>query len=127
MRSIASVGFTSCSFQDSCGRSYGIGWGCDFSRKARSTRAWVRALCPIPLYIVAVFVARYQFRSSIMTRDYLAGAMFTLLAFSLFGFDRECPRNLYRAVAVTLSNFSYSLYVFHLPLLVFCRAWLAGD
>ncbi len=61
-------------------------------------------------------------------RDYLIGASFFVLAFVVLHLEGRAPRpGVASWVARKLAAQSYTLYVVHVPLLVFLRAALAGD
>jgi peptidoglycan/LPS O-acetylase OafA/YrhL len=77
---------------------------------------------------VAFLVILVPFRlmvadSAIMLSDFVIGAAFSFLTYTLLG-DTRPASGAYARSATLLAGFSYSLYIFHMPILVFLRNWL---
>ena len=65
--------------------------------------------------------------TSLLLRDYLIGASFAALVYALLHDRRACASAVRKRCAVLLAGQSYTLYVVHVPLLVFFRAWWGRD
>ena len=63
---------------------------------------------------------------AVVTRDYFTAVTFALLVYTVLMDQRRTAGARFEWGARLVSSQSYTLYVVHLPLLVFCRAWL-GD
>lgn len=57
-------------------------------------------------------------------RDYILGVVVTLLIYVIIGYSRTPMPKLYTAVAQRISHSSYTLYLAHVPMLVFMAAFL---
>jgi peptidoglycan/LPS O-acetylase OafA/YrhL len=62
--------------------------------------------------------------NSVIATDYLTAVGFAGFMFVLLHDTSSADDFLYRRISRRLSGFSYSLYLTHLPFLVFLRAWL---
>ena len=67
------------------------------------------------------------FSDSVAGLDYVNGAAFALLLYVVLHDQSPARRNAYASVSRGLSGFSYTLYVVHIPLLIFLRAALLPD
>jgi peptidoglycan/LPS O-acetylase OafA/YrhL len=65
--------------------------------------------------------------NSLVAGDYLTACSFACLLYVLLHCRQPSATGLYAALSRWLANFSYTLYVVHLPLLVFLRACLIPD
>jgi len=64
------------------------------------------------------------FRNSVIATDYLTAIGFATFLAVVLQHTQPMKNGCYVRLSQWLANFSYSLYVVHLPLLVFLRAWL---
>jgi peptidoglycan/LPS O-acetylase OafA/YrhL len=71
-------------------------------------------------------VKRLLFNSELLV-DYVLGISFALLLYFLLHNQAAGGRGRYATVSKTLASFSYTLYVVHMPVLVFLRASLLPD
>jgi len=67
------------------------------------------------------------FGSSLLAIDACTGVTFALWLYTLLHDRRPANDGVYGITARALAAFSYTLYLVHLPLLVFLRAWLVPD
>ena len=65
------------------------------------------------------------FWNSSLAMDYLTGVGFTVLTFVLLHDQRRDKNNLYSRIAKSTAAFYFTLYVTHMPILVFLRAIIA--
>lgn len=99
----------------------------------------LRRAYPLPLVIAATglfaglvaFAHTSHFRSfagrSTVTSDFILAAGFTLLLYFLLHDQSRRIEDVYARSARALANLSFTLYVAHMPLLVFLRAALVPD
>jgi peptidoglycan/LPS O-acetylase OafA/YrhL len=64
---------------------------------------------------------------SLLFRDYLIAVTFAALTYVLLHGRRVSMSRAVERTGTLLASQSYTLYVAHVPLLVFCRAWLGSD
>jgi peptidoglycan/LPS O-acetylase OafA/YrhL len=65
--------------------------------------------------------------NSIIVTDYITATTFALLLYFMLHNQSPGGRGIYGKVSKSLANFSYTLYVVHMPVLVFLRAALLPD
>lgn len=65
--------------------------------------------------------------NSIVAMDYVTGASFALLLYQMLDNRAPSTRGRYADFSRTIAGFSYTLYVVHMPLLVFVRAAVLPD
>jgi peptidoglycan/LPS O-acetylase OafA/YrhL len=85
------------------------------------------ALAAMLLFVLVVAITHTRtFGSwaggSQIARDYVTAVVFTVVLYVLLHNRAPSRVDLYQAIARTLSGFSYTLYISHLPILVFIRA-----
>jgi peptidoglycan/LPS O-acetylase OafA/YrhL len=73
---------------------------------------------------ICTFAARSG-RFGILGNDLLVGLAFTFFLFGILQADLRSRRQRYTRITQLFSNFSYSLYLLHFPLILFLRAWMA--
>jgi peptidoglycan/LPS O-acetylase OafA/YrhL len=79
------------------------------------------------LFSGTLLLERSGFVSNSRISDLLVGLSFAVLLLTLVHCEGPCRSEWYRKVASGLAGFSYSLYVFHLPVLVFLAACALGS
>jgi peptidoglycan/LPS O-acetylase OafA/YrhL len=79
------------------------------------------------LFLLALGAVRFQVLAHALAGDFLVGGSFALLVFALLQWQSPCARDVYHKLSSGLAGFSYSLYVFHLPVVVFLGAWTLTD
>jgi peptidoglycan/LPS O-acetylase OafA/YrhL len=99
---------------------------------APKVRAWrrahPRAIAIVGGIALVVFVAALhvsavrRMTGSQLARDFLTGIAFTTLVYLLLHNESPTRRDGYQRISKLLAGFSYTLYVTHLPILVFVRA-----
>ncbi len=78
-------------------------------------------------FVLAATLSRgHVLRPGIRT-DFLVGAAFALLLYALLTGLRRSRWPRYQALATALAGCSYTLYLVHVPVLVFLTAWLCGS
>lgn len=65
--------------------------------------------------------------NSVLFIDYLTATTFAILLYYMLHNQSLADRGTYAKVSKWLANFSYTLYVVHMPVLVFLRAALVTD
>jgi peptidoglycan/LPS O-acetylase OafA/YrhL len=65
--------------------------------------------------------------TSLLLRDYLIAFSFAGLVYVVIHDQRQSRQTRSGRLGTILAGQSYTLYVVHVPLLVFCRAWLGSD
>ncbi len=87
------------------------------------------SLCLFLCTLVGIHLqsVRTLFGNNFVVIDYVTGATFALLAYVLLHHRAPSRGGYYSRVSRTLAGFSYTLYVTHIPLLVFLRAILVPD
>jgi peptidoglycan/LPS O-acetylase OafA/YrhL len=96
------------------------------SQRSRSA-SWIHIIACLMLFSAALLAARSQVLPVLRLNDLLVGGSFGLLVLSLLSWNTVCKWGLYHKLASGLAGFSYSLYVFHLPIIVFLAAFLLSD
>jgi peptidoglycan/LPS O-acetylase OafA/YrhL len=81
------------------------------------------------LGFACVLIASHSVLSGtpLLVRDYLLGVSFAALVYAVLHDRRSCASGVRRKSATLLASQSYTLYVVHVPFLVFCRAWLGSE
>jgi peptidoglycan/LPS O-acetylase OafA/YrhL len=104
------------------GAALSLSWA---AAAARRCPGWFLALSGLS-FSAALVAVRYKFIPSVLGADFLVGATFAVFVFAMLRHDSPCPSGWYEQFAKRLAASSYSLYVSHLPFLVFCSAWFLG-
>jgi peptidoglycan/LPS O-acetylase OafA/YrhL len=84
--------------------------------------SWSLSISCVVLFSAVLLTARFRVISDPRLINLLVAAAFALLVLALLQWQSPCNWPMYRTVASRLAGFSYSLYVFHLPILVFLAA-----
>jgi len=77
--------------------------------------------------LVTIAVLLWAKRTHTDASDYLLGVAITALIYTILHGSRRLPNLAYRWTAHLLSRSSYTLYLVHLPLVVFLTAWLVPE
>jgi peptidoglycan/LPS O-acetylase OafA/YrhL len=76
------------------------------------------------LALSACLIAARTGKSAMLGSDLAVGIGFALFLFGVLHMNSGAGGAVYARIAHALAGFSYSLYVLHLPLLLFLRAWM---
>ncbi len=93
-----------------------------FSLKSRALR--IAYLLTSSTMVIACLLAARTKGSGSLASDFTIGVMFSIFLFGILQMELGRHHPNYLKVARVLAGFSYTLYVFHFPLLLFLRAWL---
>jgi peptidoglycan/LPS O-acetylase OafA/YrhL len=94
------------------------------ARYSRRRSAWTMVIASSLLFSAGLLGVRLGMLADPWTGDFLVGGGFGFLVLALLRCTAPCAWPFYQRIATWLASFSYSLYVFHLPLLVFLAACL---
>jgi peptidoglycan/LPS O-acetylase OafA/YrhL len=72
----------------------------------------------------SIFLYRHPLASHLLN-DWLLGLSFTALVFAILHRREKRPKTLYAELAEHLARPSYTLYLFHMPILTLLGAWIA--
>lgn len=78
-------------------------------------------------FLGALVLSRYRMLPSLFLSDFLIDVTFTAVLLSLLNSGNSPVAKWYERTATSLSALSYTLYLAHVPLLVFLNAWLLGE
>ncbi len=84
----------------------------------------------LSLYSALIFlllmlaVVRFGFLKGEFYQDFILGIVSAILIYVLLQDKTPSNNGLYKKFSYTISSFSYTLYLVHLPVLIFCQAWL---
>lgn len=84
--------------------------------------SWLGLIGSLLMLTAALLAVRFRVLRDLWMSDLLVGGAFALVTLALLQWHWPCSWSLYRRFATGLAGFSYSLYVFHLPILVFLAA-----
>lgn len=96
---------------------------------SRSVARWPRsALVAAATLFTGTLLAGHSILSDwpLIGRDYLIGLTFVLVLYVILHLGEGGKHGPMAAIARSLAGQSYTLYVVHVPLLVFLKAWLGG-
>jgi len=79
------------------------------------------------LFAVSLFAPRFKLMPTGIGSDLLVALTFTTFLHFVLHFKHPAPGAAYTKAARTLSGISYSLYLLHVPVLVFLNAFLLGS
>jgi peptidoglycan/LPS O-acetylase OafA/YrhL len=99
-----------------------------FTQRQRAVATWT-ALGAFAASLIVVHSSGFRrlVGDSVLRMDYCIGVSFAVFLYLLVQDRTASAEGRYARVASGLASFSYSLYVAHMPLLVFCRAWLVPN
>ncbi len=102
--------------------------GAGVARLRPSAIKAVRPACVLTalLFLAALTVSRFQIIPSIVLCDFLTASAFAAWMVCLLHPSTEAPSKLYARVARFAAGMSYTLYLFHVPALVFLNALVIG-
>ena len=74
------------------------------------------------LFLISMILPRLEPNSSALLDDFLVAVSFTGILYFILNHEHRRPSAIYAKAARALSNISYSLYLLHVPALVFLNA-----
>jgi peptidoglycan/LPS O-acetylase OafA/YrhL len=74
------------------------------------------------LFVISLLAPRFKLIPNGMLSDWLVAVTFSAVLYFLLNYAHQAPGLLYAKAARSLSNISYSLYLIHVPVLVFLNA-----
>lgn len=77
----------------------------------------------LALFVGSLAISRVGLISSSLISDFVIGISSTVFIYTLLQDKSPSQSGIYNTLVDKLSGFSYTLYLVHLPLLVFCQAW----
>lgn len=94
--------------------------------KIINSKKTFKLFCCLSILILAscLTIVRINIIKSEILSDFLVGIAASILVYVLLHDRTQAQKGIYGAFSHTIAGFSYTLYVVHLPLLVFIRAYL---